>query len=81
MPSRMGGSISSLLSGLFWTKKEIRILILGLVSSRLQDYDIDLGTMLTPARTMLAKPPCYIGSRYGVLHGERARVVTSTILY
>jgi hypothetical protein len=30
---------------------------------------------------MLAKPPCYIGSRYGVLHGERARVVTSTILY
>ncbi|PGG99621.1 hypothetical protein AJ79_08481 [Helicocarpus griseus UAMH5409] len=27
----MGGSISRILSGLFWTKKEIRILILGLV--------------------------------------------------
>lgn len=28
----MGGSVSRILSGLLWTKKEIRILILGLVS-------------------------------------------------
>ena len=27
----MGGSVSRILSGLLWTKKEIRILILGLV--------------------------------------------------
>jgi hypothetical protein len=27
----MGGSVSRILSGLLWTKKEVRILILGLV--------------------------------------------------
>lgn len=33
----MGGSVSRILSGLLWTKKEIRILILGLVHpSKLQ---------------------------------------------
>ncbi len=31
----MGGQISKLLSSLIWAKKEIRILILGLVSSTL----------------------------------------------
>ena len=30
---RMGASISRILSGLIWTKKEIRILILGLVGT------------------------------------------------
>ena len=33
----MGASLSKILSGFLWTKKEIRILILGLVSASSQD--------------------------------------------
>jgi len=54
VPSRMGGSISSLLSGLFWAKKEIRVLILGLDNAGKTTllYRLKIGEVVTTIPTI-----------------------------
>lgn len=56
----MGGSISKLFTGLIWGKKDIRILILGLVSFG----SIQYGLGLTIKRTMLERLHYSTGSRW-----------------
>ncbi|KAI9723084.1 MAG: hypothetical protein M1828_004332 [Chrysothrix sp. TS-e1954] len=50
----MGGSISKLLSGLLWTKKEIRILILGLDNAGKTTllYRLKIGEVVTTIPTI-----------------------------
>ena len=55
----MGGSVSRILSGLLWTKKEIRILILGLVCY--VGPACDAFPWLKSRRTMLERRLCSIG--------------------
>src|ERR1700760_1250636 len=50
----MGGSVSKILSGLFWTKKEIRILILGLDNAGKTTllYRLKIGEVVTTIPTI-----------------------------
>lgn len=56
----MGGKISKLLSNLIWAKKEIRILILGLVSRAAQKRS-GVTTEIRMDRTMRERPHFCIG--------------------
>jgi hypothetical protein len=56
----MGASISKLFSGLIWGKKDIRILILGLVGGQIFETAIFAHHL---DRTMPAKPHCYTDSK------------------
>lgn len=61
----MGGALS-IFSSLLWSKKEIRILILGLV----RKHDIHLASGTWPddvRRIMPARQHCFTDSRYGSL--------------
>ena len=58
----MGGSVSKILS-LLWSKKEIRILILGLVCYLQANLDIHPNIY----RTTLERLPFFTGSRYTLL--------------
>lgn len=65
----MGAGISWL-SNLLWAKKEIRILILGLVRQPLtfsSDCSRQGTDLVGSIRTMPARRHCCIGSRYGLL--------------
>ena len=64
----MGISISKMFSSLIWGKKDIRILILGLV--RGPRDSVQPSRLTCMARTTLARPLFYTGSRSVVLAGR-----------